>query len=325
MSVKNIRESLFYAKILLFGEYSVVKDGKALSIPYDAHRGTLTISSVSQDDSETNSLSPLQARSNEHLREYLSHLEAMQNDGTALLDLDRMRKEVEEGMYFDSTIPIGYGVGSSGALVSAVYDRYAIDKVSRDDISPNKIRELKETFAAMESFFHGTSSGADPLICYLNIPLLIQPNATIDKVMMPQLKTKEDYSLAVFLLDTQVARETPPLMQHFLEKCKKVGFVKILKEQLVKYNDACVKAFLAGDIKPLAENIKFLSLFIYENLSPMIPKSLRGIWEYGMRTNLYYLKLCGAGGGGYMLGFSTDWDKTQATLHKHPLELLFYV
>ena len=33
-------------------------------------------------------------------------------------------------MYFDSSIPEGYGVGSSGALVAAVYDYYANDKIT---------------------------------------------------------------------------------------------------------------------------------------------------------------------------------------------------
>ena len=38
---------------------------------------------------------------------------------------------ISDGMYFDSSIPRGYGVGSSGALVAAIYDRYSLDKVTR--------------------------------------------------------------------------------------------------------------------------------------------------------------------------------------------------
>jgi mevalonate kinase len=35
--------------------------------------------------------------------------------------LAELKNDVETGMYFDSSIPQGYGVGSSGALVAAIY------------------------------------------------------------------------------------------------------------------------------------------------------------------------------------------------------------
>ena len=41
---------------------------------------------------------------------------------------ERLDADLEKGMYFDSSIPMGYGVGSSGAIVAAIYDRYADHK-----------------------------------------------------------------------------------------------------------------------------------------------------------------------------------------------------
>ena len=32
---------LFYSKILLFGEYGIIKDSKGLSIPYNYYKGAL--------------------------------------------------------------------------------------------------------------------------------------------------------------------------------------------------------------------------------------------------------------------------------------------
>ena len=32
---------LFYAKILLFGEYGIIKDSKGLAIPYNTYQGAL--------------------------------------------------------------------------------------------------------------------------------------------------------------------------------------------------------------------------------------------------------------------------------------------
>ena len=40
---------LFYAKILLFGEYGIIKDSKGLSIPYNFYNGALK---VDEDPSE---------------------------------------------------------------------------------------------------------------------------------------------------------------------------------------------------------------------------------------------------------------------------------
>jgi len=77
-------------------------------------------------------------------------------------------------LYFDSSIPQGYGVGSSGALVAAIYDTYAIDKIeATETLTRDKLLRLKEIFSLMESFFHGKSSGLDPLNSYLSIPILM--------------------------------------------------------------------------------------------------------------------------------------------------------
>ena len=35
-SFMNMKGPLFYAKILLFGEYGIIKDSKGLSIPYNS-------------------------------------------------------------------------------------------------------------------------------------------------------------------------------------------------------------------------------------------------------------------------------------------------
>ena len=37
---------LFFAKILLFGEYGIIKDSKGLSIPYNYYRGALKSAKV---------------------------------------------------------------------------------------------------------------------------------------------------------------------------------------------------------------------------------------------------------------------------------------
>ena len=57
-------------------------------------------------------------------------------------------------MFFDSSIPQGYGVGSSGALVAAFYDRFAINKITvLENLTKPKILVLKNIFSIRWSLF----------------------------------------------------------------------------------------------------------------------------------------------------------------------------
>jgi len=55
----------------------------------------------------------------------------------------------------------------------------------------------------------------------------------------------------------------------------------------------------------------------------MIPKQFHEVWKNGIETNEYFLKLCGSGGGGYILGFTQDLDKAQAALKDYKLEVVY--
>lgn len=47
---------LFYAKIILFGEYGMIEDSQGLVVPYSFYKGTLKFSETNSDSEfETNS------------------------------------------------------------------------------------------------------------------------------------------------------------------------------------------------------------------------------------------------------------------------------
>jgi mevalonate kinase len=62
---------------------------------------------------------------------------------------------------------------------------------------------------------------------------------------------------------------------------------------------------------------------VLQNFKPMIPEHLISIWQKGIDTNAYYLKLCGSGGGGFVLGFTEDFEKAQESLKDYKLELVY--
>ena len=102
-------------------------------------------------------------------------------------NINKLEEDLNNGLFFESSIPEGYGLGSSGALVAALYNAYVINPIEgRVDIKQNDLLTLKRIFAQIESFYHGTSSGLDPLICYLRQPVLIKKELTVHSTPIPQ-------------------------------------------------------------------------------------------------------------------------------------------
>jgi mevalonate kinase len=147
------------------------------------------------------------------LKDFVDYLRNIDKDLVAF-DFENLQQDVNGGMFFDSSIPQGYGVGSSGALVAAIYDKYAKDKITvLENLTREKLLRLKTIFSEMESFFHGKSSGLDPLNSYLSLPILIKSKDNIEATGIPSQKTNGKG--AVFLLDSGVVGETAPMVEYF--------------------------------------------------------------------------------------------------------------
>ncbi|TDS60152.1 mevalonate kinase family protein [Myroides indicus] len=306
---------LFYSKILLFGEYGIIRDSKGLSIPYNFYNGALKVEA---------DLAGTALKSNENLRNFVAFLKDMQEAEPDLVQFDfkKLDDDIGQGLYFDSSIPQGYGVGSSGALVAAIYDQYALDKITvLENLTKDKLLILKRIFGKMEAFFHGTSSGLDPLNSYLSLPILINSKDNIEPTGIPSQSLSGKG--AVFLIDSGIVGETAPMITIFMENLKDQGFRHMLKDQFEKYTNACVENFLKGDVKSLFNNTKKLSKVVLNHFKPMIPEQFHTVWQKGLETNDYYLKLCGSGGGGYILGFAPDIEKAKESLKDYKLEVVY--
>jgi mevalonate kinase len=308
-----MKSPLFFAKILLFGEYGIIKNSKGLSIPYNFFRGTLQWAEQENQTTEA---------SHQNLCNYAAFLKTLAPD-LVRLDWEHLHADLNRKLYFDSSIPQGYGVGSSGALVAAFYDRYARDKISPEEaLTPQKLTRLKTIFAAMESYFHGQSSGLDPLNSYLSLPLLIRSKDKIETTGLPA--QHEQGNGAVFLLDSGSSGETAPMVSLFMENMKEEAFSKMMREEFIQMTDRCVDNFLKGNLKSLFGNMKSLSALVLKHFKPMIPKEFHELWKKGIDSNTYYLKLCGSGGGGYILGFTEDFKAAQKALEAYRLEVVYY-
>ena len=205
---------LFYSKILLFGEYGIIQDSKGLSIPYNFYKGAL------KTDENPSAEAIASNKSLQKFADYLGDLQISQPE-LVRFNLEELKQDIAQGMYFDSSIPQGYGVGSSGALVAAIYDKYAFDKITvLENLTRDKLLQLKAIFSQMESFFHGKSSGLDPLNSYLSLPILINSKDNIEPTGIPSQSTQGKG--AVFLIDSGIVGETAPMVSIFMENLKDV-------------------------------------------------------------------------------------------------------
>ena len=210
----------YNGKLILFGEYSMIFGSEALLTPY--------YSAFGEWSSVINRPSAQAFESNESIRKFYNYLN--DNDEFRILDLKRFEMEINAGLFFDSNIPLGYGVGSSGALVAAIFDRYKLIEI-------NDIPKLKNFLAKMESFFHGSSSGMDPLQCYLGKPFIISRDVTPVASISQQSTVNSQQSFTIlnddfmsddihiFLIDTKIKSPTAPLVERFKELRKDATYL----------------------------------------------------------------------------------------------------
>ena len=267
----------FPGKILLFGEYLVLDNHMGLASPL-----TSTFCSLHEQSSQTNSM--LQDISIPDLmKKWITYCVS---HGLDFIDLKRWANEAENTLAIDSNIPIGYGLGSSGALTACIYERYAI-KTTKQETTRTRL-------AKMESFFHGKSSGIDPWVSYSQQSWLFQGSS---------LRAGDEDRIGTFteecvLVDSGIARNTKSLVERFqVERKKMKGW-----DEMVDLSNTLAQSFSPqqNNLLDIQESMHRLSMVQRRDMSWLIPASIQGLWDEVL-ANGNAMKLCGAGGGGYFL------------------------
>ena len=152
----------------------------------------------------------------------------------------------------------------------------------------------------MESFFHGESSGLDPLNSYLNSPILINSKKKIEIIEIPI--DNINGNMGFFLIDSGFYSSTEQSISKFNESINDEYLRNIFESKFLEYNDKCVEFFIKGNCGDLESNIKKLSRIIFKNFKFMI---------------------CGSGGGGFILGFSHDLKKAKSLLSMYDFKVVY--
>jgi len=291
------------AKLLLFGEYTVLVGSRALAIPVPRWYGEWKQGEIV--DSGLEKLASYIEKSS--LRDDM-RMEAFQND-------------IKSGLRFESAIPWGYGLGSSAALTAAIYDKYRVKRDAitskQDAIIPERhthtlernankitkdgkvINEMIRELACIENYYHGHSSGLDPLVSYLNQPVLYE-NDTYYTIEL----NSDDRTPQIFLINSGIERFTAPLVALFKSKLTDPEYVRGVINPLKGLVDQAIDHFLHGSWELFWNELHLISEMQFSRFKEMLPEPIASVWQ-GMNKNPnIYLKLCGAGGGGYFLGFA---------------------
>lgn len=280
----QINKKTYHSKVLLFGEYLILEQAKALAVPFPEFSGAWKF--VKDPESQ-----------NPYYKDFLRLLDFMHTQGmNDFIELEEFEEAIRNGLCFDSTIKTGYGTGSSGAVVAGVYDQFLKKNKATKDFAIIRAR-----LSAIESFFHGNSSGLDPLVSYFDQALLVDNDKSVSKVEF----TKPD--LSYYLLDSGKSRSTQPLVKIFKQKKQAVTFIEDVLNPLTMISDRAIDQFIANDAG-LMDSILQISKLQFEGFQEMILAEFKEMWKKGLESNTFALKLCGAGGGGFYLAIGDSQD-----------------
>jgi len=292
------------AKILLFGEYSLMHGSHALAAPFWNFSGRWSQSTEKSGFTAD-------------LLMYASYLEKKQQSFPFNIDLQKFSDDIEAGFYFDSSIPMGYGIGSSGALCAAVYEKYVVNGIS-SNCSDNLLAELKMHLSLLESYFHGFSSGIDPLISYTKSVILVESKGIVKRILLDDTLDQ----VTVFLIDSEKRGNTSGNIKIFNDLIKEEYYMQDLKMNYNPLVNRCISSFLeenSCDFLLLMNKLSRKQQYIFES---MIPSEFIKYFQLAKKSGLFSLKLCGSGSGGFLLGFTSNFEHVDCLISNNDAKLI---
>ncbi len=272
MAKKQPNLKKYPSKVILFGEYTILIGGNVLAVPFDKYYASWHFGKHFPHNA------------------FISHVKKLLSSNQALYFMEAEWNEFTKNHgYLESSIPNGYGLGSSGTVVAAFFDTF----ITAPEDFKNDAKALKKLFSEMECYFHGTSSGIDPLLSYIQQPILYKHD-TIDVI------NYNSDLLHFDLIDSGGKRYMDKLVTTFTEKLADQTFYSNM--QLLQLgNNSAISALIDQNVNLLYDCVKSISELQFTHLQYLITDSIKKQWEAALITDGPKYKLCGAGGGGFYM------------------------
>jgi len=274
----NLEASIFPAKIFLFGEYSILNGSDALVLPLNLYRAV-----ASNDNFLGEKL--------DGFIEYIKIQDWFEN----YFDISKILEQRDHSWAVSSDIPIGKGLGSSGAFVALFFQTFN----QKDNICD---KELISVLGKLESYFHFHSSGIDPFVSLKKKTCLFSSRGKSVELLAPERFDLNKLNCHMYLLDSKISRETSAYIQIFKEKMKTKEFSSNLNEYCSLVNFVILQLLDSNSFS--FELIDKIGIFQRKLFNEMFPQKVLDFVD--SLEEKVALKLCGAGGGGYFQLFSTS-------------------
>lgn len=273
------------SKLLLFGEHTVLLGSPALTMPLWKFCARLRIPGADYTDETLESTA--------WLKEFYNYLNEHPDWFDGHLHLRHIKDSLKRKMYLESQIPIGYGLGSSASVCVAVYKVFGKTNLKEPSV-------LKLLYSRMESFFHGKSSGMDPLAIHFNQPVLVDQGRVN---FLEQSHKLIDDDIHIYLLDSGIARNAGAMIELFQEEMQSLEFKNPFQQKYLPILET-IKERAASQLSVDWKLIKALSDQQLTLFHKLIPEPVSEVWKQTSKSDHTCIKVLGAGGGGFFLVFS---------------------
>lgn len=290
------------AKLLLFGEHSVLLGSPAVNVPLWDFSARLKFPGKD--------INLKQKTSNLQLEKFFQYTRDNQEWFGGYIDLETFGEAVKGGLYLDSNIPESYGLGSSASVCVAVYKAFCRSLIDNPDA-------LKNFYSKLESFFHGKSSGIDPLAIHTDRIVIADRNAIW---FSDEKKSLLDSQTQAYLLDSGISRNAPAMISTFQAEYGSTDFKEKFHAQYFPLLEKLKNRIISNQIIEwdILKEISHLQLEFFQKL---IPTAIYSLWVDLLQTNKSCMKLLGAGGGGFFLVFSREEMENVYGFHLTPISL----
>jgi mevalonate kinase len=203
-------------------------------------------------------------------------------------------------------------------LCAAFYGNYVRDAIP-SDCHDNQLSELKMHLAFLETYFHGSSSGIDPLVSYTKSALLLGGDGSPKRLATDNFNVDKVH---IFLVNTKKHSNTNDNIKLFNDFLKEDKYLQDLKSNYNPLVNKCISEFLDGQPADFLSAISTLSMKQLSLFEPMIPSEFLKYFKMTTETAKFSLKLCGSGSGGFLLGFTSDFEYVSKLFYNENIKVV---
>jgi mevalonate kinase len=132
----------------------------------------------------------------------------------------------------------------------------------------------------------------------------------------------QNSGISVFLVDSGIERKTKGFVQEFMQKLEDENYKKSFDQDYMFFTKKAIDSLVNNEKQKTLDSVEKISEYQLSNFIKLIPENIKDSFEYGLETKDFILKFCGAGGGGYFLGFTKNFSSAESFFKAKQIPIL---